>query len=200
MTKDTVNIELPPYERSRDDQAWARWLARLVDTILVQPFVFIAFFAWGVAVELGRLPPESLGWFDDPLLSTTIELIFVFVVLALWEPLFLSNNATTPGKYIMGVRVVRTNGEKLSWWRALQRLLQVWIIGMGLRIPLLGFILMLIARAKLESEGVTGWAQNLDCRVEHRKRHPLIWWLVAILVIGINIAFAVFTRMSNEGF
>ena len=113
-TSETIDIELAPYERSRDDQAWARWLVRMVDSILVQPFVLVAFFAWGIAVELGRMPAESLAWFDEPVLSTANELLFVFAVLALWEPLFLSNTATTPGKFIMGVRVVRTNGEKLS--------------------------------------------------------------------------------------
>ncbi len=90
---------------------------------LVQPFVRVAFFAWGVAVELGRLPAKSLAWLDEPVLSTAVELIFVFAVLALWEALFFSNTATTPGKFIMGVRGVRTSGEKLSWWRAMHRLL-----------------------------------------------------------------------------
>jgi uncharacterized RDD family membrane protein YckC len=49
----------------------------------------------------------------------------VFAVLALWARLFLSNTAIAPGKFIVGVRVVRTSGEKLSWRRAMHRLLQV---------------------------------------------------------------------------
>ena len=81
----------------------------------------------------------------------------------------------------------------------MQRLLQVWIVGMGLRIPLLSLILMLIAHSKLETEGVTTWDKNLDCKVEHRKRHPAIWWLVAFLAISINVGFAVLVRMANEG-
>ena len=53
--------------------------------------------------------------------------------------------------------------------------------------------------SKLETEGVTTWDKNLGCKVEHRKRHPAIWWLVAFLAISINVGFAVLVRMANEG-
>lgn len=186
------------YERDRQDQAWARWLARIVDSILVQPIVFLAFMAWGVAVEFGRLPAESLAWLENSFATQAVEIVAIFLTLALWEPLFLSNTGTTPGKFIMGVRVRRSNGENLSWWRALQRFVQVWIVGMGLRIPVLALILMLIARAKLTSEGVTAWDKNLDCKVQHSRRHPMLWALTAFLAVGISVALAVFARLSEQ--
>ncbi|MFO0204201.1 MAG: hypothetical protein ACK528_13850 [Alphaproteobacteria bacterium] len=58
---------------------------------------------------------------------------------------------------------------------------------------------MLIARSKLETEGVTAWDKNLDCKVEHRKRHPAIWWLVAFLAIIANVGLATLARMPNKG-
>lgn len=186
------------YERAREDQAWARWLGRMVDSILIQPIVFVAFFAWGIGVEMGRLPAETLMWLDDPVLSPFIEILAVFLGLALWEPLFISNTGTTPGKFIMGVRVLRANGDKLSWWRAFQRFVQVWVVGMGLRIPVLVIILMLIARAKLTGEGITAWDQNLDCKVEHRRRHPAIWALTAFLAIGISAALVIMVRLAEQ--
>lgn len=199
MTTTTADDFGIPFERSREDQAWARWLARSLDGLLLTPAVFLAFGVLGVLVELGRAPVQILTWMEQPILAAVVELAAFFVLMALWEPLFISNARTTPGKWLMGIRVRRTDGAKLSYLRALNRFARVWFIGMAAGIPFLSLIAMLIARGRLTSDGMTAWDEQLDCAVEHRKRHPLVWTLLIIIVVVTTIAFRVLRRLAESG-
>lgn len=199
MTASTVDDDIVvPFERSREDQAWARWVARLADGLMLTPILMFAFLLLGALVELGRAPAELLLWLEDPIMATVIEIIALFILFALWEPLFISNTRTTPGKWIMGIRVVRTDGTKLSFLRALNRFVRVWFVGMGSRIPLLSLITMLIARATLVSDGIVAWDRQLDCQIEHRKRHPALWTLVIVIVLALNFGIAILAKLSEN--
>jgi uncharacterized RDD family membrane protein YckC len=199
MTSTTADDFEIPFERSREDQAWARWLARSLDGLLLTPAVFLAFGVLGVLVELGRAPIAILDWMEQPILAAIIELAAFFVLMALWEPLFISNARTTPGKWLMGIRVRRTDGAKLSYLRALNRFIRVWFVGMAAGIPLLSLIAMLIARGRLTTDGAAVWDEQLDCTVEHRKRHPLVWTLLIVIVVGTTITFRVLGQLAESG-
>lgn len=188
------------FERSREDQAWARWLARAIDAVLLTPAVYAFFFGVGIAVQLGQLPAEVFTWLETPALSTAIELLARFLMLCLWEPLFLANTGTTPGKWLMGIRVRTADGKHLGVFAALWRFVQVWLLGIGAGIPLVSLITMLTSRAKLISDGFTAWDEKQRYQVLHRKRHPALWTLLIALVVGVNIALAVLIRMGEQGF
>lgn len=194
MTSDVIDGAVA-FERERDTQAWARWLARSIDGLLMTPFVLAIFLALGAAVELGRLPPEFIGWADNQLATAVVEIVTAFVLAALWEPLFLSNTGTTPGKWIMGVRLRRADGRHLSLLTAYGRFFWVYAVGLGFGIPLVALICMVISRAKLVSEGATAWDKGLKVDVVHTKRHPLVWTLMVIFVVGLNILIGVLSRM-----
>lgn len=196
MTAQAIETDIP-FERERDDQAWARWFARGIDGLLLTPFVFILFAAMGVLIELGRLPPVLYEWMVQPVAAVAMELGARFLLMLLWEPLFLSNTGTTPGKWVFGIRVRRSNGDKLSLLRAVNRFLRVWLIGMGAYVPLLSLVLSLMARARLIGSGSTVWDDQLDCVVQHRQRNPLIWTLAIVLVVGVNAAVNLLARMNQ---
>lgn len=59
-------------------------------------------------------------------------------------------------------------------------------------------IMMLISRAKLVSDGATAWDEQLDCRVEHRKRHPALWALVIVVVLSLNFGIAILARLADR--
>jgi uncharacterized RDD family membrane protein YckC len=139
------------------------------------PSLFAAYFAIGVGVELEKLPPEVLTWTREPVKSTVLAVALMFVLYSLWEPLFLANTGTTPGKWIMGIRIRTAVGNKLGYLTALSRMIRVWIVGMGLGLPIVSLITLLISRAKLNSDGQTGWDERLNLRVMHRKRNVFIW-------------------------
>ena len=164
---------------------------------MLTPLVFIVFAILGLLIDLGRAPHVILEWVDNPIIAGVMGVVTMFVLVGLWEPLFISNAASTPGKWIMGIRVLRNDGSKLSWPRAVSRFLGVWFIGMGAGVPLLSFIAMVVARGRLISEGVSAWDANLDCKVEHRKRHPFVWGLMVVLVVGGNLVLQVINRLPG---
>lgn len=197
MTAETADVTIA-FERERDNQAWARWLGRLMDRLLMVPLIFAVFLVLGGLVQIGRLPPEFVAFADDPIQATIAEIVVALVLWTLWEPLFLSNTGTTPGKWIMGVRVRRPDGRNIGLFTAFRRFIWVYFAGLGLGIPLVSLICMLVARAKLVGDGVTGWDRGLGIEVTHTKRHPLVWTLAFILVIGANITLGILTRMANQ--
>lgn len=194
MTAEAIDTTVA-FERERDTQAWARWLGRAIDQVLLLPFVFGIFVALAAAVEVGRLPYEFIAWVDNPILATIGEITISLLLTALWEPLFISNTSTTPGKWIMGVRVKRADGRNVGLLTAFGRYFWVYAVGLGLGIPLVAFICIVVAHIKLISDGVTAWDEGLKLTVLHKKRHVIVWTLAFIIVIGVNITFAVLSRM-----
>jgi hypothetical protein len=68
-------------------------------------------------------------------------------------------------------------------------------VGLGLFIPLVALICMLISRSKLIADGVTAWDEGLKLQVTHKKRHPILWVLVIVVVLCVNIGVAILSRM-----
>jgi uncharacterized RDD family membrane protein YckC len=104
------------------DTAWHRWFAR------VWLDYFFASMLVGIAV--GIAAPDS------GILKNNWAILWIAALI--WIPLeaaLLSSFGTTPGKFLVGLRVVSSEGEHLSYSQALARALQVWVNGMAFVIP-----------------------------------------------------------------
>lgn len=66
-----------------------------------------------------------------------IAMAFMFVVFAGYPIFFWAMMGQTPGKWAMGLRVIRTDGRPLSVWRSILRYLGYWVSALPL---FLGFI------------------------------------------------------------
>src|SRR5262245_55461512 len=115
-------------EQSREPAAlaWARFLARALDAtfiLLAASWVWAAIgFYWSVGVNLGLVGVESMDRFlAQPTQQRILDTTIFFALFCLIEPFWIGLASTTPGKWIMGVRVVRPSGEKLGYWSALAR-------------------------------------------------------------------------------
>lgn len=102
---------------------WRRYIARWLD-----------YFLWGALAEyflivVFRVRPIP-GDFLSILLNVGITALFVPV-----EALLLHKFGTTPGKYIMGMRLEYYQGGNLPWSEALSRSLLVYMSGAGFAIP-----------------------------------------------------------------
>lgn len=185
-----TSIEVTPFERTLANQAWARWLARSIDIFLLVPVLMALYLGLGLAVELGRLPADFTAWMYDPLLSAVVDTVVLLILVALWDPLFLSNTGTTPGKWIMGVRVRRLDEQRVGFFTALARALWVFTVGLGLLIPMVSLICMVSARSQLVRDRRTSWDKVLKLEVPHSKRHPIFWLLAIAGVVAMNIVAA----------
>lgn len=104
---------------------WRRYFARMLDVS------FGAIILWAILSLIFRVNVSNIGSFAEWLLG--------YVEWGIWLPieaLLLSCWGTTPGKWIMGIRVEHEDGRKLTFGEALDRTWQVFVKGMGALIPI----------------------------------------------------------------
>lgn len=116
-TKDTV-----PRVRS----PWRRFFARRFDLLLYGT-------AWCILglLVLQKSPATETGsaWFSISALLSVLMMVFL-------EPLFLSTWGTTPGKWLLGLRVTNNTGQKLTYGEGVYRTVQALWSGAGFFIPI----------------------------------------------------------------
>ncbi|MCZ8512474.1 RDD family protein [Paenibacillus filicis] len=156
---------------------WIRFWARYLDSLI-----------WAFAVSL------LLAAFSISMnLSGINEYLFGVILLFLWIPvegLLLSTIGTTPGKYVLGVKLRNADGTKISFSKALKRSFLVWWRGQGAGMPIISFVCNLNGYQNLKHElRQTTWDRDLDTAVTHR---PALMWSEA--VIYLVVAGLVFNR------
>jgi uncharacterized RDD family membrane protein YckC len=128
---------------------WKRAIAFLIDTVIVMIILLIIFLAgllalWsGSSSQYGELLSEGLV---DTLIGFMISYSFVAVLIhMLYFTYFHGTCGQTPGKMILGLRVVQTTGEEMTLGLAFLR----WIGYIISKIFLyLGFIWVAFDRRK----------------------------------------------------
>ncbi len=133
-------------------RAWLRFIARQLDYALA-----------GVAAGLVavRLRPD---------LRDSTELLVVVTALALFVPieaLLLSGLGTTPGKWLLQIRVRDAEGRRLGLAAAMSRSVSVWWRGMGAGLPVISLLTLLFAYQRMRHEGVTSWDRDGGFQVSH---------------------------------
>ena len=118
-----ANQAAAPEAANRRSRAWLRWLARTVDEMIW--FTLLWLMGLGVGgVELWNF------LFPHPLLLFGQGLAWIPV-----EALFLRYFTTTPGKWLLGIRVTDDLGLPLTYVAALKRTGLVYGLGNGLGLP-----------------------------------------------------------------
>jgi DNA-binding transcriptional MerR regulator/uncharacterized RDD family membrane protein YckC len=109
----------------RECHPWRRFFARWIDLALAYQIVHF------LIVEVFWIRPVP-GTFVNTVIAVLIGIVLVPV-----EAFLLSRWGSTPGKYVMGMRVESSDGDLLTWQRALQREWAVLRDGMCFQIPLI---------------------------------------------------------------
>ncbi|HSY42529.1 MAG TPA: RDD family protein [Candidatus Acidoferrum sp.] len=99
---------------------WIRFGARILDGLIVGVPLMILFFV----LVFSQIHPSTLGHSGAPpdlgILPTLLQFAFVFVQMG-YEVFFLGKYGATPGKMACGLRVVTSDGGKISYGRAVGR-------------------------------------------------------------------------------
>jgi uncharacterized RDD family membrane protein YckC len=169
----------PAGEWSPAPAPWPRYFARYIDCV----FGMVV-----IAVILGVTLPELV---DDP----SFEMIALVLALVGWiflEAQLLTSFGTTPGKWLLRLRVLRPDGSRLSYGAALRRSIHVFVAGMGLCIPLVTMVTMLVSRERLLRDGRTAWD------AEYQVTHAPIGPARVLALIGICLVVAVLSVIPWE--
>ncbi len=150
---------------------WARFWARAVDlgvggnlllTLLILPWVY-------------GLPREGY------LMQTVLGSLSWMIV----ETLMLAMFGTTPGKWLFDIQVQTPGGDLPRYWVAVRRCAAVFVWGLGVGIPLLGFPAMIASYNRLMAEGQTAWDRATGLTVVQRGSGWLGWSVLATtLAVG----------------
>ena len=142
---------------------WRRYFARMIDTGLIwlALTVVVGFVIGFVVGPSGLWVFEDDGLFPRVLVMGALMLPIEAVMLAWW--------GTTPGKAMLGLRVIDRHGARLSFGVALRRALRVWVHGLGLNFPLASLITLIVAHGKLTRQQVTSWDRALGSSVRYMR-------------------------------
>ena len=177
--------------RSRGNQAWARWLARAFDILL--------FTIPAIVLYLLLVPPllEVLpSWAGSKVGLAVLDTMSVFLVIILVEPVLIAATETTPGKWLMGIRVHHLDGRRLSYLDAVGRTSHVMVFGLVFGLPILQFIASVLGRSQLLTDGSTIWERLSGGFAHHRSRPMWVWAPMFLVVIGCRIALVLLSQQA----
>lgn len=149
---------------------WIRNWARGVDFLLFSLFVGFA---------IGIVNETALDQLNDTLAGIILLLAYTTV-----EPLMLMTWGTTPGKFLLNIRLRNADGSKLSYSQGLTRSFNVVIKGQGVGIPLLSLVTHIMAYNRLVNQGSTAWDESGNHTVAHREIDG--WRACAVILFYIG--------------
>lgn len=163
---------------SNNVRPWVRYWARYIDMYLIIMLILI--------LQLSIFPTKQL--------DETIAAIGVYFIWVLIEAQLMSTWGTTPGKWLLRIKVRDSEGNKLTLKNALIRSFLVWFVGLGM--TLLTPITEVISYMSLKDRGVTMWDNYCKCNVTHEQigaeRIPII---VGVIIMPMLIASSLMAFM-----
>jgi hypothetical protein len=151
---------------------WVRYFARGID--------YLAFGAF-IGVVLVFAYPPALEW---------PNFVFGFLILIVYlvvEPVLLTLFGTTPGKWLLRVRLRRADGARLSYPEALKRSLWVWVVGQACGVPVVQLFTNIRCYSQLTQHHTTSWDRDGGFVVAHQ--NPTAMRILAamlfLVVLGI---------------
>lgn len=122
--------------RLPDAGAWRRLFARTFDMWWQIPLVIFV-----VTVSLGLAVPSFLEWAQIQRGNQLMVMVSVPLAFIL-DALLLARFGRSPGKALLGLRLVTKGGKHLGYGAAIRRNLLLWVAGLGLTIPLISLAAM----------------------------------------------------------
>lgn len=145
---------------------WRRYLARSLD-------LFLYGLVWCIFAVLVFHINFSEGGLARTMLNSVMQMIVMLAV----EPLLLNLFRTTPGKAVLGIRVMQENGERLTVSQAFSRTLGVLIKGMGLSIPFYGLYTYYKSYERCSGREVQPWDEGIAYTIKDTKGYR--WFVFA---------------------
>lgn len=169
---------------------WSRWAARSIDVLLIG-------FTGGVVIELVLLFGFQTS-LDTLLPWSLLQGFLALVLAALGSALLYGHTATTPGKFLFGLRVEGTQGGPPGFRRALRREVDVMVRGMGLGVPIIALVTQIVGYTTLTREGQSSWDGDAHGTVVLYRAAGATRTLLALLGIVVLVGGIVGMAMLGQ--
>lgn len=165
--------------------SWSRFYARLFDTWLEMSFVTLA------VVIVMVLIFDNLT--SDYWLLILISLLSIAITLAL-DAVIYKVFGNTPGKALLGLKVVMPDASPLKFRQYLFRNFSMWLKGQALSIPLIQFIAMYYQFHRLSEGDNASYDESTGYRVGSK---PISLLRKAIFCAAFLAVFSIMTVSST---
>ena len=168
--RELIQIRLTPF------RAWPRLGARLIDYLIYESILHSFSILCGVNLWKGG---DSSGW----------VVIGIVLPVILMEAAMVGSLGFTPGKWLLGLRVETLGGQRLSTGQAFVRSMRVWVLGMGMFIPLMMIIGCCMSLWFGKKKGGMLWDLQSGFQVKGEQLTPkriALFWVVLVVVISFN--------------
>lgn len=179
LAQDVLPEERIPYRRF-----FARWLDWMILSTLWEIFLTIA-----CNVNLAQRGEEQF----------ILDEIAALVLMLLTEPVWLALFGTTPGKWVLGLRVMHADGGRLSYEDARRRTWGVLWRGLGLELPVYNVIrLWQSYRACTQGEALD-WEERSVLTLRDKKPWRVgAWCGTCVLLVGALVLAAAFAETPRH--
>lgn len=160
---------------------WVRYFARGVDYLVFGSFMGVVLaFAYPAALALQSM---AFGF---------LTLIVYLVV----EPALLTVFGTTPGKWLLRVRLRRVDGARLGYPEALKRSFWVWVFGQACGVPVLSLFTSIHCYSQLTQHHTTYWDRNGGFVVAHQSMTAMRI-VTAVLLVVVLVTLSVIGTLAK---
>lgn len=168
---------------------WPRFWSRLLDlSIWITVVGSTAGLLFTDFVMLPAFQGSGVGLFGVVLLPFALAL----------DALTLALVGNTPGRALVGLRVERLDGERVTIMQALSRNAQIWIFGMAFGIPIIALFTYNNNSSKLNSGKQTSWDEAIGTRVYNISNSMVRTVAAAVLVITATIADRAYSVIEDN--
>lgn len=149
-----------------------RFFARILD-----------FFLYGALWEIIMVVGFNMNVGNAGLFFNILEIAMGMLFMLLLEPIFLCKFGTTFGKWILGIRILDDEENKLSFKAASERTKSVLWHGLGYRIPILSQVKMWKAYKECDYSRPLEWESGSIISLKDEKKWRIVAYCGAHLVI-----------------
>lgn len=146
---------------------WRRFFARCFDLTLYSTVWILLGFA---LLRAGPSTQTFRAWSNVSTLTSALLMLFL-------EPLFLCTWGTTPGKWLLGLRVRDNTGRKLSYSDSLSRTVQALWHGLGFFIPIYSLVRLYRSYYDCSEYVPLAWEQDSELHLKDQK----VWRIGAFI-------------------
>jgi uncharacterized RDD family membrane protein YckC len=165
------NKEIVNYEVTIVAHPWRRYFARTLDVSIYE-------IIWTAVTLL------VLRWSWNENLAITLLNIFIPLgMMLLIEPLLLSKWGTTIGKWVFGLVVRDSDGNKLRFGQAFERTLNAFRMGMGYNLPIFNIVRLVKSYNHCMSLVPLPWEEGLSYEIKDRKVFRILGYIGLIIIV-----------------
>jgi uncharacterized RDD family membrane protein YckC len=122
----------------------ADWLSRVAAAIIDGLIVAVPATLLALLIVFGFANADSTGGIVGAIVASLLSVLVVALVALFYAPLFMmrpgARNGQTLGKQLLGIRVIRTNGEPFDFWLGAFREVLIKGLAVGIASTVIPFV------------------------------------------------------------